>query len=586
MAEAIRDGLRLEAIAADIAGDGDTALELLSINAYDIAVLDRDIPGPSGDEIAKRIVASGSGMPILMLTAADRLDDKASGFELGADDYLTKPFELRELVLRLRALDRRRAHNRPPVREIAGLRLDPFRREVYRDGRYVALTRKQFAVLEVLVAAEGGVVSAEELLERAWDENADPFTNAVRITVSALRKRLGEPWIIATVAGVGYRIDTAAGHRRMREETVDRAPGLSVRLKLTLSYAGFVMLAGALLLGAVWVFLLRYVPRGETVLVHGTHVFVSPGRGALLRDFAPAAAILVAFLLVFGLLGGWLLAGRMLAPLARITDATRIGRDRIALPPNPATGPQRRVPRTRRRLRHHARPARSPQSPNSRDSQPTPPTNCAPRWRSRRHFSTWPATIRTATPANSSTASTPSTPERSTSPKHCSCSAAPTSSPSPQNTSTCPSSPKKPPKRSSLSQKSTASPSRPPATSTPTIGSEALLLQLTTNLVHNAIVHNLPEQGTVWVTTSVHPKTRGAHGREHRREAHPTGGLHAGRAVPARHRTHTHRPRRCRPRPGHRQEHHPSTRRNPHPHPPARWRALRHGATTRRATAH
>ena len=121
MADAIRDGLRLEAIAADIAGDGDTALELLSVNAYDIAVLDRDIPGPTGDEIAERIVASGSGMPILMLTAADRLDDKAIGFELGADDYLTKPFELRELVLRLRALDRRRAHNRPPVREIAGL---------------------------------------------------------------------------------------------------------------------------------------------------------------------------------------------------------------------------------------------------------------------------------------------------------------------------------------------------------------------------------------------------------------------------------------------------------------------------------
>src|SRR5215469_12288254 len=211
MAEAIRDGLRLEAIAADIAGDGDTALGLLSINAYDIAVLDRDIPGPSGDEIAERIVASGSGMPILMLTAADRLDDKASGFEIGADDYLTKPFELRELVLRLRALDRRRAHNRPPVREIAGLRLDPFRREVYRDGRYVALTRKQFAVLDVLVAAEGGVISAEELLERAWDENADPFTNAVRITVSALLKRLGEPWIIATVPGVGYRIDAGPG---------------------------------------------------------------------------------------------------------------------------------------------------------------------------------------------------------------------------------------------------------------------------------------------------------------------------------------------------------------------------------------
>src|SRR6187431_625456 len=206
LAEAVRDGLRLEAIAADIAGDGDTALELLRINAYDIAVLDRDVPGPSGDEIAHRIVASGSGMPILMLTAADRLDDKASGFELGADDYLTKPFALQELVMRLRALDRRRAHNRPPVREIAGLRLDPFRREVYRNGRYVALTRKQFAVLEVLVAAEGGVVSAEELLARAWDENADPFTSAVRCTVSALRKRLGEPWAIETVPGVGYRV--------------------------------------------------------------------------------------------------------------------------------------------------------------------------------------------------------------------------------------------------------------------------------------------------------------------------------------------------------------------------------------------
>ena len=125
LAEAVRDGLRLEAIAADIAGDGNTALELLGVNSYDLAVLDRDIPGPSGDEIARRIVASGSGIPILMLTAADRIDDKASGFELGADDYLTKPFELRELVLRLRALDRRRAHARPPVSEIAGLPAGP-----------------------------------------------------------------------------------------------------------------------------------------------------------------------------------------------------------------------------------------------------------------------------------------------------------------------------------------------------------------------------------------------------------------------------------------------------------------------------
>lgn len=206
LAEAIRDGLRLEAIAADVALDGHAALELLAVNDYDVAVLDRDVPGPSGDEVAQDIVASGSGTPILMLTAADRLEDKASGFGLGADDYLTKPFELKELVLRLRALHRRRGARRPPVLELAGLRLDPFRREVYRDGRYVALTRKQFAVLEVLMQAAGGVVSADELLERAWDENADPFTNAVRITISALRKRLGEPWLIATVPGVGYRL--------------------------------------------------------------------------------------------------------------------------------------------------------------------------------------------------------------------------------------------------------------------------------------------------------------------------------------------------------------------------------------------
>ncbi|MHC2999379.1 response regulator transcription factor [Microbacterium sp. HJ5] len=206
LAEAIRDGLRLEAVAADLAGDGDTALEQLAVNQYDVVVLDRDIPGPNGDEIARHVAAMPAGPRVLMLTAADRLDDKVRGFESGADDYLTKPFALRELVLRLRALSRRPAAGAPPVLEYGALRLDPFRREVYRDGRYIALTRKQFAVLEVLLAARGGVVSAEDLLERAWDENADPFTNAVRITISTLRKRLGEPWVIETVAGVGYRV--------------------------------------------------------------------------------------------------------------------------------------------------------------------------------------------------------------------------------------------------------------------------------------------------------------------------------------------------------------------------------------------
>lgn len=206
LAEAIRDGLRREAIAADIAGDGDTALDLLGHTAYDVVVLDRDIPGPNGDEIARDLAGRPTAPRVLMLTAADRLDDKASGFESGADDYLTKPFVLRELVLRLRALARRPAASAPPVLEGDGIRLDPFRREVYRDGRYVSLTRKQFAVLEVLMTAGGGVVSAETLLERAWDENADPFTNAVRITISTLRKRLGEPWLIQTVPGVGYRM--------------------------------------------------------------------------------------------------------------------------------------------------------------------------------------------------------------------------------------------------------------------------------------------------------------------------------------------------------------------------------------------
>ena len=511
MAEAIRDGLRLEAIAADIAGDGDTALELLSVNAYDIAVLDRDIPGPTGDEIADRIVASGSGMPILMLTAADRLDDKATGFELGADDYLTKPFELQELVLRLRALDRRRAHNRPPVQEIAGLRLDPFRREVYRDGRYVALTRKQFAVLEVLVTAEGGVVSAEELLARAWDENADPFTNAVRITVSGLRKRLGEPWLIATVAGAGYRIDTQPTPG-VREKSVDRAPGLSVRLKLTLSYAGFLMLAGALMLAAAWVagqpgqsseFLLRYVPDGVISTMGG----LVPGNNSfLLRAYAPAAAVVLALLLVFGLLGGWLLAGRMLAPLTRITEATRMGASgslshRIRLPGRSdefreladafdamLARLEAHVAEQQRFAANASHELRTPlaitqtlldvaRKDLNRDNGELV---------DRLHVVNTRAIDLTEALLLLSRAD-----EGSFTREHVDLSliaeeATETLLPLAE--------------QRGLTIETSGDATR-------TIGSHALLLQMATNLVQNAIVHNLPERGTVWVTTTVHPKS-------------------------------------------------------------------------------
>jgi len=211
LAEAVRAGLFLEGWAVDVVLDGDAALERLSVNSYDVVVLDRDIPGTHGDEVCRSIVEQGHGGRVLMLTAAARLTDKIGGFELGADDYLTKPFALRELVVRVRSLARRPASAPPPVIEYAGVRLDPFRHEVVRDGQAVTLTRKQFAVLEVLLSARGGVISAEELLERAWDENADPFTNAIRVTISTLRKQLGDPWIIRTVPGVGYRVEEVGG---------------------------------------------------------------------------------------------------------------------------------------------------------------------------------------------------------------------------------------------------------------------------------------------------------------------------------------------------------------------------------------
>jgi two-component system, OmpR family, response regulator VanR len=206
LAEALQTGLRREAIAADLALDGDEALRRIALTEYDAVVLDRDLPGTHGDEIATILAREHPAVRVLMLTAAARVADKVGGFELGADDYLTKPFELQELIARLRALARRPPAVAPPTMEFADLLVDPFRVEAYRAGRYLKLTRKQFAVLELLVRADGAVVSAETMLEKVWDENADPFSSAPRVTMSNLRKALGPPDLIATVTGVGYRL--------------------------------------------------------------------------------------------------------------------------------------------------------------------------------------------------------------------------------------------------------------------------------------------------------------------------------------------------------------------------------------------
>jgi DNA-binding response OmpR family regulator len=206
LADAIATGLRREALAVDVAYDGAGALERTSVNDYDVIVLDRDLPRVHGDEVCRQLVAERYAARILMLTAAGELDDKVEGLSLGADDYLAKPFAFAELIARVRALGRRAATPLPPVLERAGVILDPGRREVRRDGRPVELTRKEFAVLEVLLSADGTVVSSEQLLEKAWDEHIDPFTNVVRVTMMTLRKKLGDPPVIETVAGVGYRL--------------------------------------------------------------------------------------------------------------------------------------------------------------------------------------------------------------------------------------------------------------------------------------------------------------------------------------------------------------------------------------------
>jgi DNA-binding response OmpR family regulator len=206
LADAVAEGLRRESFAVDVAYDGDGALRRLGVNEYDVLVLDRDLPAVGGDEVCRHVSATLPDTRILMLTAASAVAERVAGLSLGADDYLAKPFAFAELVARVRALGRRSRAAAPPVLERGDLRLDPNRREVFRGGHYVGLTRKEFAVLEELLRAGGAVVSAEQLLERAWDEHIDPFTNVLRVTVMTLRRKLGDPPVIETVAGVGYQI--------------------------------------------------------------------------------------------------------------------------------------------------------------------------------------------------------------------------------------------------------------------------------------------------------------------------------------------------------------------------------------------
>ena len=322
---------------------------------------------------------------------------------------------------------------------------------------------------------------------------------------------------------------------------MDRAPGLSVRLKLTLSYAGFVMLAGALLLGAVWMFLLRHVPRGETVIVHGSHVFVSPSRGGLLRDFGPAAAIVLACLLVFGLLGGWLLAGRMLSPLARITDAARMAAGgslshRIRLPGRDdefreladafdamLAQLEAHVAEQQRFAANASHELRTPLAITQTllEVARRDPSRGDDELVERLLFVNTRAIDLTEALLVLSRADQRSfTPERVD--------------------------------LSLLAEEATEAllplaENRGVTMETsgqlaPTMGSAALLMQLATNLVHNAIVHNLADEGTVWVTTGVRGARCGPDGREHRRDVDPTADFDAGRAVSARIDAHSYRP--------------------------------------------
>jgi len=207
LAGAIAAGLRLEGMAVDVAADGDSGLERAMVNGYDVIVLDRDLPVMHGDEVCAALNSQAARRArILMLTAAGTISDRVEGLSIGADDYLPKPFAFAELIARIRALARRAHPAVPPVLTAQGITLDPARHSATRDGRLLDLGPKELAILELLLAAGGRVVSAEELLERGWDEMADPFSTAVKVTVSRLRRKLGDPPVIETIPQAGYRI--------------------------------------------------------------------------------------------------------------------------------------------------------------------------------------------------------------------------------------------------------------------------------------------------------------------------------------------------------------------------------------------
>jgi DNA-binding response OmpR family regulator len=206
LADLVAEGLRERAMAVDTAYDGAAAWERLAVNDYDVLVLDRDLPGMHGDAICRELARREVPVRILMLTAAGAVHERVAGLNLGADDYMAKPFAFDELVARIHALARRSGPPLPPVLERAGITLDSALRQAHRDGRHLPLSRKEYAVLEVLMQARGRVVSTEELLERAWDEHIDPFTTVVKVTMSKLRAKLGAPPVIVTVPGSGYRL--------------------------------------------------------------------------------------------------------------------------------------------------------------------------------------------------------------------------------------------------------------------------------------------------------------------------------------------------------------------------------------------